>query len=55
MATKAEADKMRAQIRTAMVELKSAEDALSDAREVLRDAAALIDAMADEIEDLRAE
>ena len=49
MATKAEADKMRAQIRTAMVELKSAADALSEAREVLRDAAALIDAMAVEL------
>jgi type VI protein secretion system component VasF len=49
MTTKADADKMRAQIRTAMVRVESAADALSDAREVMRDAAALIAAMADEL------
>lgn len=49
MATKAEADKMLAQIRTATAQLESAVGVLSDAREVLRDAAALIDAMADEL------
>ena len=49
MATKAEADKMLAQIRTATAQLESAAGALSEAREVMRDAAALIDAMADEL------
>ena len=49
MTTKADADKMLAQIRTATAQLESAVGVLSDAREVLRDAAALIDAMADEL------
>jgi hypothetical protein len=40
---------MLAQMRTAMVQLESAAGALSEAREVLRDAAALIDAIADEL------
>jgi len=49
MATRDEIQKMLAQIKFAMSQLESAAYALSDAREVLRDAAALIDAMADEL------
>ena len=49
MATRDEIQKMLAQIKAARAQLESAEDALSGAREVLRDTAALIDAMADEL------
>jgi len=49
MATKAEADKMLAKIRTAMAQIESLTEALCEAVEVFRDAAALIDAMSDEL------
>jgi len=55
MATKAEADKMLAKIRTAMAQIESLTEALCEAVEVFRDAAALIDAMADEMAELRHE
>ena len=55
MATRQEIAEMLGKIKAARAQLESAAYALSDAREVMRDAAALIDAMADELEDLRAE
>ena len=53
MATKAEADKVLAKMRTAKAQIESLAEALSEAGEVFRDAAALIDAMADELAELR--
>lgn len=49
MATKAEADKILARIKVAMEQHRVAEEAAIEAREVLRDAYALIGAMADEL------
>lgn len=55
MTTQAETNKMISKIKCAMSELEDAALLIDDVREVMRDAAALIDAMAAEIEDTRAE
>lgn len=55
MATRKEITGVIAQIKCAMSELEDAALLIDDVREVMRDAAALIGAMADEIEDLRAD
>ena len=49
MATRKEIDQMLAQIKWATGEFEDADRIINDAREVMRDAAALIDAMAVEL------
>ena len=55
MATRKEITGVIAQIKCAMSELEDAALLIDDVREVMRDATALIDAMADELADLRAD
>lgn len=53
MTTKNERTMMLEKIKLAMKWIEEAEESISCAREVMRDAAALIDAMSDELAELR--